>query len=73
MTSTGGERAIVLVVSLFVHPGREAEFHRFETEAARIMRRPIERFIQRMKRFDIGRSTSQKRMTRVTSVLFSAW
>jgi hypothetical protein len=39
MTSTGGERAIVLVVSLFVHPGREAEFHRFETEAARIMRR----------------------------------
>ena len=29
----------MLVVSLFVHPGREAEFRRFETEAARIMRR----------------------------------
>jgi hypothetical protein len=39
MTSAGGDRAIVLVVSLFVHPGREAELHRFETEAARIMRR----------------------------------
>jgi hypothetical protein len=39
MTSTSGDRAIVLVVSLFVHPGREAELRRFETEAARIMRR----------------------------------
>jgi antibiotic biosynthesis monooxygenase (ABM) superfamily enzyme len=39
MTSTSDDRGIVLVVSLFVHPGREAEFHRFETEAARIMRR----------------------------------
>jgi hypothetical protein len=39
MTSAGSEQAIVLVVSLFVHPGREGEFHRFETEAARIMRR----------------------------------
>jgi uncharacterized protein (DUF1330 family) len=30
---------IVLVVRLFIHPGREAEFRRFETEAARIMAR----------------------------------
>jgi hypothetical protein len=29
----------VLLVQLFVHMGREAEFRRFETEAARIMRR----------------------------------
>jgi len=39
MTRAGGDGAIVLVVSLFIHPGREAEFRRFETEAARIMRR----------------------------------
>jgi hypothetical protein len=30
---------IVLVVELFIHPGRVDEFRRFETEAARIMRR----------------------------------
>jgi len=30
---------LVLVVRLFIHPGREAEFRRFETEAARIMAR----------------------------------
>ena len=49
MTTTGGDRAIVLLVELFVHPGREAEFRRFETEAARIMRRHggrIDRVIQ---------------------------
>ena len=49
MTSTDDDRAIVLVVSLFVHPGRETELHRFETEAARIMRRHggrIERVIR---------------------------
>ena len=28
---------IVLVVSLFTHPGRALEFRQFETEAARIM------------------------------------
>ena len=39
MTGAGGDGAIVLVVTLFIHPGREAEFRRFETEAARIMRR----------------------------------
>ena len=49
MTTTGGDRAIVLLVELFVHPGRVAEFRRFETEAARIMRRRcgrIERVIR---------------------------
>jgi uncharacterized protein (DUF1330 family) len=30
---------LILVVSLQVHEGREAEFERFEAEAARIMRR----------------------------------
>ncbi len=30
---------MVLLVELFVHPGREAELSRFETDAARIMRR----------------------------------
>ena len=39
MATTDGDRAIVLLVQLFVHPGRTAEFRRFETEAARIMRR----------------------------------
>jgi hypothetical protein len=39
MTTAGDDRAIVLLVELFVHPGRVAEFRRFETEAARIMRR----------------------------------
>jgi hypothetical protein len=40
-TDAGTEagRPIVLLVQLFIHPGRAAEFHRFETEAARIMRR----------------------------------
>lgn len=51
--STGGARdagrPIVLLVQLFIHPGRAAEFRRFETEAARIMRRHggrIERVIR---------------------------
>ena len=39
MTTTGNDGGIVLLVELFVHPGRGAEFRRFETEAARIMRR----------------------------------
>jgi hypothetical protein len=39
LTTTGDDRAIVLLVELFVHPGRVDEFRRFETEAARIMRR----------------------------------
>jgi NAD(P)-dependent dehydrogenase (short-subunit alcohol dehydrogenase family) len=39
MTTTDDDRPIVLLVELFVRPGREGEFHRFETEAARIMRR----------------------------------
>ena len=30
---------IILVVSLFIHPGREVEFRQFETEAARIMQK----------------------------------
>jgi hypothetical protein len=49
MTTTNGDQAIVLLVELFVHPGRVAEFRRFETEAARIMRRHggrIERVIR---------------------------
>ena len=39
----------MLLAKLFVHPGRIAEFRRFETEAARIMRRHggrIERVIR---------------------------
>jgi uncharacterized protein (DUF1330 family) len=39
MTASDRGRSIVLVVQLYVHPGRAAEFHRFETAAARIMRR----------------------------------
>lgn len=39
MSAPDVDRPIVLLVHLFVHPGRAAEFHRFETEAARIMRR----------------------------------
>ena len=49
MTASDVDRPIVLLVQLFVHPGRVAEFHRFETEAARIMRRHggrIERVIR---------------------------
>ena len=30
---------LILVVSLFIHPGHEAEFQQFETEAARIMKK----------------------------------
>lgn len=30
---------LVLVASLFIHPGREVEFRQFETEAARIMKK----------------------------------
>jgi uncharacterized protein (DUF1330 family) len=30
---------IIMVVSLFIHPGREVEFRQFETEAARIMQK----------------------------------
>ena len=32
-------KAVVVVVRLFVRPGRETDFRRFETEAARIMAR----------------------------------
>jgi hypothetical protein len=39
MTTHNGTQGIVLLVKLFIHPGRAAEFHRFETQAARIMRR----------------------------------
>jgi hypothetical protein len=39
MTTTRGDQAIVLLVELFVRPGRVAEFRRFETAAARIMQR----------------------------------
>jgi hypothetical protein len=39
MTPTGADQPIVLLVELYVHPGRAAEFRRFETAAARIMRR----------------------------------
>lgn len=31
--------SIVVIVSLFMHPGREEQFRQFETAAARIMRR----------------------------------
>ena len=30
---------LLLVASLFIHPGREIEFRQFETEAARIMKK----------------------------------
>jgi len=30
---------LMLVVSLFIHPGREVEFRQFETEAARVMKK----------------------------------
>jgi hypothetical protein len=39
MTRSDGTQAILLLVEIFIHPGRVAEFRRFETEAARIMRR----------------------------------
>jgi hypothetical protein len=44
-----GDRPILLLVHLFVRPGREGEFRRFETEAAHVMRRHggrIERVIR---------------------------
>lgn len=40
---------IILVASLFIHPGHEAEFRQFETEAAHIMKKyggRIERVIR---------------------------
>jgi uncharacterized protein (DUF1330 family) len=40
---------VILVASLFIHPGREGEFRQFETEAARIMQKyggRIERVIR---------------------------
>jgi len=38
--------SIVLVASLFIHPGREAEFRQFETEAARVMKKYGGRIVQ---------------------------
>jgi hypothetical protein len=49
VTTADGNQAVVLLVQLFVHPGRAIELRRFETEAARIMRRHggrIERVIR---------------------------
>jgi hypothetical protein len=39
MTTPDRHQPIVLLVQLYIHPSRAAEFRRFETEAARIMRR----------------------------------
>ena len=39
MTTRDGNCPMVLLVQLFIHPGRADEFRRFETAAARIMRR----------------------------------
>jgi hypothetical protein len=39
MTTTDQHQPLVILVQLFIHPGKAAEFRRFETEAARIMRR----------------------------------
>jgi hypothetical protein len=39
MTTPDRAQPIVLLVELFIHPGRAAEFRQFETAAARIMRR----------------------------------
>lgn len=36
MTTTGDNRAIVLLVELFVHPGQVAKFRRFEAAAPSI-------------------------------------
>jgi len=30
---------VILVTSLFIHPGQEVEFRQFETEAARVMKK----------------------------------
>jgi uncharacterized protein (DUF1330 family) len=49
MKKDGKNPGIVLVASLFIHPGREVEFRQFETEAARIMQKyggRIERVIR---------------------------
>jgi hypothetical protein len=49
MTTTSPDQPIVILVQLFIHPGRAAEFRRFETAAARIMQRHggrIERVIR---------------------------
>jgi hypothetical protein len=40
---------ITLVVLLYVHAGREAEYERFETEASRIMGRHGGRIVRRIK------------------------
>ncbi len=40
---------LVLLASLFIHPGREVEFRQFETQAARIMKKyggQVERVIR---------------------------
>ncbi len=39
MTRHGGDGKLVLVASLYVNPGCEEEFERYEAAAARIMRR----------------------------------
>jgi hypothetical protein len=39
MTTTDQHQPLVILVQLFIHPGKAAELRRFETEAARIMRR----------------------------------
>jgi hypothetical protein len=49
MTTTDPQQSLLLLVQLFIHPGRATEFRRFETEAARIMGRHggrIERVIR---------------------------
>ncbi len=49
MTTTSPDQPLVLLVQLFIHPGRGTELRRFETAAARIMRRHggrIERVIR---------------------------
>jgi uncharacterized protein (DUF1330 family) len=49
MKTSDTNSRIILVVHLFIHPGREVEFRQFETEAAQIMQKyggRIERVIR---------------------------
>jgi uncharacterized protein (DUF1330 family) len=52
MSATGSARSgssVTLVALLYLHPGREAEYERFESEACRIMGRHGGRIVRRIK------------------------
>lgn len=57
--NTAAHRELVLIAALYVHPGREADFQRYEATAARVMQRYGGRIVRVIRTSDVGRGDAQ--------------